>query len=104
MYNIVIKFLYTLQNGHQNKSSYHLSHYKVNTVPPDFISYAVHYIPMAYLFSAILCPLTSILTSLHFSHSPAFNNHESMSLAVKVPTTEFSHVNSHEKIRQCHSA
>ena len=30
VYNMVIRHLYTLQNGHHSKSNYHLSPYKVN--------------------------------------------------------------------------
>ena len=50
MYNIVIQYLYTLQNGHHNKSSYHLSPCKLIT--DDWIKKLWYIYAMEY-YSAI---------------------------------------------------
>ena len=73
--NIVVWYFYTLWNDHVDKSSYHLSPYKVTTV------FAVLYItsPGLNYFITEVCTLHS----LHlFTHPPHFSNNHSFGLCV----------------------
>lgn len=68
MYNILIWHLCTLQNGHHNKFSYHLSHYKVNTVL--LIIFTMLYITFPWLTYFITGSLYFLIPLTHFAHPP----------------------------------
>ena len=71
--NIVVWYFYTLWNDHLDKSSYHLSPYKVTTIL--LIRFYMLYITFLWFILYKLCLLISLIYLVHFSFPFLSGNH-----------------------------